>query len=288
MQALRRSAAPSRIGSTYDRYDAGPSAPFLKWPGGKRWAGPSIGPLIRNRLRGIYFEPFLGGGAMYFYVRPDRAILADINRDLINVYRAVRDHFDELLDNLIRLPVSKKMYYQIRKSEPSNSMLRAVRFLYLNRTAFAGMYRLNQSGEFNVPYGGGQRGTEILWRTAMLKQASSALQNAKLLHGDFETTIEQAGRGDVVYCDPTYTVTHDNNGFVRYNERNFSWADQERLVKAARRAKRRGATVIVSNAHHREIRKIYGSAEFLTLTRPSTLSVDPSNRRTIQEYLILL
>jgi DNA adenine methylase len=91
-----------------------------------------------------------------------------------------------------------------------------------------------------------------------------------------------------VYCDATYTVAHDQNGFVRYNERNFSWSDQERLARAAARAGRRGATVIVSNAHHHEIKKIYRNATFQTLTGQSTLSADPSRRRTVHEYLIVL
>ena len=122
----------------------------------------------------------------------------------------------------------------------------------------------------------------------MLRDASSAIQNTELQHDDFEILLNSARAGDVVYCDPTYTVTHDSNGFIRYNERNFSWADQERLAAAAARAKRRGATTIVSNAHHSEIKKIYRHAELRKLSRWSTLSADPSKRRLVHEYLAIL
>jgi DNA adenine methylase len=150
------------------------------------------------------------------------------------------------------------------------------------------MYRLNQAGKFNVPYGGGEREPSALWRTGILTEASAVLKNAELRAADFEVVLEEAGPGDVVYCDPTYTVTHDQNGFIRYNNRNFSWADQERLAKAASRASRRNATVIVSNAHHREIRRLFKTAAFETLARFSALCPDPSRRRTVLEYLITL
>jgi len=111
--------------------------------------------------------------------------------------------------------------------------MKAVKFLYLNRTAFAGMYRLNKKGKFNVPFNGGERGTSCLCETPILFDASRSLRHVKLLEADFERVIREAGAGDVVYCDPTYTVAHSNNGFIRYNENNFSWRDQERLIIAA-------------------------------------------------------
>jgi len=262
--------------------------PFLRWPGGKRWAAAYIADIIEKQLQHRYIEPFLGGGAVFFSLRPGRAILSDINLDLISTYRAVRDRPCDLLNALRSLQVSKRAYYRIRADVPSSSLLRAARFLYLNRTAFSGMYRVNKRGDFNVPYGGGHRTPNMLLETTILEDASAALNRAELKQGDFEAVINAARRGDVVYCDPTYTVTHDQNGFVRYNERNFSWSDQERLAKAAMRAGRRGATVIVSNAHHKEIRKIYRNANFQTLTRQSTLSADPSKRRIVREYLIVL
>jgi DNA adenine methylase len=112
------------------------------------------------------------------------------------------------------------------------------------------------------------------------------LRKARVSHADFESMIDRAVRGDVVYCDPTYTVAHGNNGFVRYNERNFSWADQERLACAAKRASERGAAIIISNASHPAIREIYGGARIRVLRRKSCVSTDITKRRSVQELLI--
>ena len=198
----------------------------------------------------------------------------------------IRDDPAEVIRILRRRKVDPETYYRIRKSEPTRPPARAARFLYLNRTAFGGIYRVNLSGKFNVPYGGGQRTPEVLWKTDMLRLASRALQAAKLKVGDFERIIEPSGLGDVIYCDPTYTVAHDNNGFIRYNERNFSWADQKRLAAAAHRAARRGATVLVTNAHHISIRRLYPGALFETLTRMSTVTPRSELRRPVEELLI--
>lgn len=262
--------------------------PFLKWPGGKRWVAAQIAALIRPQLSGRYIEPFLGGAAVFFSLQPARCLLSDINSDLINTYKIVCDRVDELMTCLREMTVSKSVFYRLRSWVPSDPVERAARFVYLNRTAFAGMYRLNSKGEFNVPYGGGERRPDVLWRTSLLTDASVALKSADLCVCDFEFVIDAARAGDVVYCDPTYTVTHDNNGFIRYNEKNFLWKDQERLASAVFRAAGRGVLVLVSNAHHFEIFRLYRGAQFLSLTRPSTLSAAAEKRRQVIEYLIIV
>jgi DNA adenine methylase len=288
---MRRETQATELGKrpTLDRLTQtdDPLKPFLKWPGGKRWAARYIADVIRIRLRNIYFEPFLGGGAVFFFLRPSVSLLSDVNPDLITTYEIVRDHPSKIMRRLRSLAVSGQEYYRMRANIPVGRLARAVRFLYLNRTCFAGMYRLNRNGIFNVPFGGGERGPDALWQTDCLMKASCALQKADIRSGDFELSVDLANAGDVVYCDPTYTVTHDQNGFIRYNENNFSWADQERLAKAARRATARGAAVIISNAHHKEVRKLYRRATFLTLKRHSSLSTDPLMRRPVKEYLIV-
>jgi len=267
-----------------------PCEPFLKWPGGKRWAAARIVAIVRQHLteKGTYFEPFLGGGAVYFHLRPARAVLSDVNGDLVSTYRTVKSSPNEVLRRLRRLPVTKRFYYRIRDAEPRTRLGRAVRFLYLNRTAFGGIYRLNRDGRFNVPYGGGQRTPAMLWERALIARASIALKGAELVHADFESTMQRAGAGDVVYCDPTYTVAHDNNGFVRYNERNFSWSDQARLTTQARLAARRGAAVIISNAHHDAIRELYGDVRVTVLDRISRVSASPKGRVPVAEYLFVV
>ena len=164
---------------------------------------------------------------------------------------------------------------------------RAVRFLYLNRTAFSGMYRLNKQGHFNVPYGGGQRTPKPLWEKNLLKIACHALQSSTLTTMDFEESIQNAGENDLIYCDPTYTTAHNNNGFIRYNEQNFSWADQIRLADACQKASERGAIVIVSNAYHCEIAKLYPNAQTCVLERMSCLCPKTSKRNAVKEYLFV-
>jgi DNA adenine methylase len=253
---------------------AQPLQPFIKWPGGKRWAARQIAELVEARLSGTYFEPFLGGGAVFFHVRPPKAVLADVNEDLITTYRTVRRDSAAIIARLRRYGVAEADYYRMRERDPKDPVARAARFLYLNRTAFGGIYRLNLEGRFNVPYGGGERTPAILWETEILEHAACALRKAQLKVSDFEPILNLAQIGDVAYCDPTYTVAHDNNGFVRYN--------------VAGAATRRGATVIISNAHHASIRELYPAAQFITLTRISTITPKVSLRRPVDELLITL
>jgi DNA adenine methylase len=262
--------------------------PFLKWPGGKRWLVPFFLELVGGLEYRRYVEPFLGGGAVFFGLEPPRAFLSDVNPDLINVYLQVRADPSQLVRWLKRLPVDDETYFRLRGATPMASIESAVRFLYLNRTAFGGMYRLNRRGEFNVPFGGGQRTPRLLWKRRLLQEASRALTGAVIEVADFEETLDRTGSGDLVYCDPTYTAAHNNNGFVRYNERIFSWADQMRLAEAARRASSRGAHVIVSNASHADIERLYPEAELHTVTRWSGLPTVASKRGITQELVFFL
>jgi DNA adenine methylase len=264
------------------------ATPFLKWPGGKRWLVPYISALLDGVTFDRYIEPFVGGGAVFFGLEPEKAILADINSELIGVYTSVRDNYNKIVDEIERLPVDKETYISLRDRENCEPLEQAVRFLYLNRTAFGGMYRLNQQGRFNVPFGGGERSPRVLWTTDILKESSGLLQRAEVGASDFETTLARAGEGDLVYCDPTYTVTHNNNGFVRYNEQNFSWADQIRLARLCREAAARGAIVLVSNALHADVAALYAGTEGHAIGRVSCLCPDGSRRRPTREYLFVL
>lgn len=169
-----------------------PFQPFLKWPGGKRWAASDIIGFARPALKGTYYEPFLGGGAVYFSLQPNKAVLGDINGKLVDTYIAVRDHIDEVIRALRRLEVSEHEYYRIRESKPIKLSRRAARFLYLNRTAFGGIYRENKQGQFNVPFGGGQRTPAILWETDLLRKASQLLSKAIIFQSDFEPLMDEA------------------------------------------------------------------------------------------------
>ena len=264
-----------------------PIPPFLKWPGGKRWLAKRIIKTMANRSFQTYYEPFLGGGALFFALRPQNSVLTDINHDLINTYYHVKHYPTQLISRLKQLPVTKTTYYTLREHIPQDPLECAVRFLFLNRTAFGGIYRLNKSGNFNVPYGGGDRTPKPLWERDLISNASIALATSTLKACDFENTMRTAGHGDLVYCDPTYAVSPKKRGFIRYNETNFSWDDQKRLAKSCRDAAQRGVYVIVTNACNDDILSLFDPHKHTIVQRHDCLCPISSHRRSIEEYLFV-
>ncbi len=169
--------------------------PFLRWAGGKRWLAQRLAPLLRRRLKGTYFEPFLGSGAMFFAVAPERAVISDLNADLIGAFRVISERPAELLDEVRSLPVDADTYYRIRDEDPEEPFRRAVRFVYLNRTCYGGIYRENKQGRFNTPYGGGSRTTAPLWERSLVEICASRLSKSciSLEVQDFESSLDAAG-----------------------------------------------------------------------------------------------
>ncbi|MGR3179399.1 MAG: DNA adenine methylase [Candidatus Anammoxibacter sp.] len=202
--------------------------PFLKWAGGKRWLVKrenQIAPPSYKR----YIEPFLGGAAVFFSLPEIPYIISDLNPELVNCYNAIKADFREVEKHL-RSHQRKHCddyYYQVRKSQPRKECIKAARFLYLNRTCWNGLYRVNLQGKFNVP-----RGTKnkVLLDADNFENVAKRLSKGEILCQDFEKTLSLSGEGDFVFIDPPYTVNHNLNGFLKYNEKIFSWADQERLV----------------------------------------------------------
>lgn len=263
--------------------------PFLKWPGGKRWLVGNYTDLMPEKY-GTYIEPFLGAGSVYFHLKPKVALLGDVNDDLVNAYRAIKDNWSTVESSLkYRQRRHSKdadgYYYWLRDRTPSDTAQKASRLIYLNRTCFNGIYRVNRRGEFNVPRGSKDK---VVIETDNFRAMSDLLQGAELVAGDFEPLVDRAGRNDFVFCDPPYTVRHNYNGFRKYNEVLFSWTDQERLAKALHRAVKRGAKVICTNANHESVRDLYLTAEFTlqTVTRRSHISADNSSRRYFEELII--
>jgi DNA adenine methylase len=259
--------------------------PLLKWPGGKRALLGEILPLV-PASRGTYFEPFFGGGAMFFSILPSRAVLADSNQELINCYTQVKRSPHKLIKALSLLRNSEQDYYRVRAWLPTDQIERAARFIYLCTLSFNGIYRVNLKGDFNVPYG---RKVHVdPCDEARILATSAALKDASLLSGDFEDTLRTARKGDLVYFDPPYTVAHGLNGFVKYNEKIFSWADQVRLAKLARTLAARGIAVVVSNAEHPSIRSLYEGFHTQLIERYSIISASSSARRQISERVFHL
>lgn len=260
--------------------------PFLKWAGGKRWLAPIIEKQI-GHISGRYIEPFLGSGAVFFRLQPKEALLNDANVDLINAYQAIKINYKLVVKHLVRHHQlhSHAYYYQIREYSPRCIFRRAARLIYLNRTCWNGLYRVNLNGVFNVPVG---TKSSVLLPSDNWDLLSESLQYAQLTSGDFENVIDQAIKGDLVFADPPYTVKHNHNGFVKYNESLFSWSDQERLSMALWRAKKRGATIIATNANHDSVRALYKDKfKLAIMERNSVLSGDPKFRGKFQELFIV-
>jgi DNA adenine methylase len=259
--------------------------PFLKWPGGKRWLVHQYASLFPSQYR-RYLEPFLGGGAVFFHLTPQRAVLSDTNSDLINAYQCLRKHAKVIEKRLFDLQQkhSKEFYYRVRATRPADTIEQAARFLYLNRTCFNGIYRVNLNGEFNVPIGTKDL---VAYPKDYLQGIATCLRHASIRVADFEETIDRAVADDFVFVDPPYTVMHNNNNFLKYNANLFSWADQLRLVSAVKRAARRGAAIMISNADHHSVRELYSNfGTHHRVNRVSVLAADFLHRRKTTELLI--
>lgn len=259
--------------------------PFLKWAGGKRWLASSSRLPIPDQFE-RYIEPFVGGGAVFFKLRPAQSILSDINPELINLYRVIRDT-PEPLEALMAEHHAKHSpdhYYRVRANVPSDTIAQAARTLYLNRTCWNGLYRVNLKGEFNVPIG---TKTAVIIEGESFAALSDALQQAEILCQDFEATLALAQEGDFVFVDPPYTVKHNLNGFLKYNEKIFGWCDQIRLHDAVVAAADRGASVVITNADHESVRELYSDFTYRQLARTSILAGDPGKRGKTSEAMFL-
>jgi len=257
--------------------------PLLKWPGGKRWLAQFLSQALKRHLTGCYFEPFLGGAAVFLQLAPQSAILSDSNSELIEFLVTLRSKPEEVVRALWNWSNTEECYYRVRRSKPRTSIWRAARFLYLNKSCWGGIYRTNKKGQFNVPFGNSGR---RLCHVADARAMAESLKRVSLLAEDFETVIDLSKAGDVVYADPPYTAKGENNGFIRYNERLFSWSDQVRLTATCKRARKRGAFVAVSGLCHPEIKALYNGWWCVQITRPSLVSRTPDARKQVSEIVL--
>lgn len=267
-------------------FDSTPLTPFLKWAGGKRWFVKNHSDLLPEKFN-TYYEPFLGSGAVFFSLKPKKAILADVNPNLIETYKAIKKDWKKVRTALLRhnRNHSPAYYYAERDRIRYSPYERAAQFIYLNRTCWNGLYRVNLSGKFNVPIG--TKDTVIL-DTDNFAALAKCLKNTTLLKSDFESIINRAQKGDFVFIDPPYTINHNLNGFIKYNEKIFTWEDQVRLKNCVLKAHQRGALVIVTNANHPSIRELYeGFGSLKTLDRHSVLAGDASYRKASSELVIV-
>jgi len=271
--------------------------PFLKWAGGKGQILDDIDnsmPLHFER----YFEPFVGGGAVFFHLWRKgfrgKAFLSDLNEDLMITYQTVRDSVEKLIKELRngKYESEKDTFYDIRAwdQRPGWSKVgpvrRTARTIYLNRTCYNGLYRVNQAGHFNVPFGRYKNPT--ICDEENLRAVSEALQIAELGRVDFGEAVRAAKRGDFVYFDPPYQPLSETAYFTEYTAEGFGEEEQARLAQVFRELHERGCLVLQSNSSHKLIRDLYSDSDFVieSVRAKRAISCDPAGRGEIEELLI--
>jgi DNA adenine methylase len=259
--------------------------PFLKWAGGKRWLVPHLADLLNSVAS--YAEPFLGSGTIFFAAQPKKAKLSDNNSDLINAFRMVRDNPYAVLSCLRHIPIDRESFMAIRNLTQLDPVCRAARFVYLNRTAFNGLYRVNKLGHFNVPFGC-KPGTKLFDEDQMIA-CSLVLQSASIETSDFRVALKAAEDCELLFLDPPYTIRHSNNCFRRYNEQLFAWRDQIDLARMANRLSASGNKVIITNAWNKDVASLYSKIHYqaVRLSRPSNMASSAAFRGRYEELLLI-
>ncbi len=259
--------------------------PPLKWAGGKRWlVNEHLNLFPKNFNR--YIEPFFGSGAVFFKLQPPKATLSDLNSELIETYKSIKSDWRKVFQALKthqRLH-TKDYYYKVRAQKLKAPYSKAARFIYLNRTCWNGLYRVNLQGNFNVPIG---TKTKVILDSDDFEGVAKLLKNSRLLAEDFKTIIEQAKKGDFLFVDPPYTGMHNQNNFIKYNEKLFSLDDQIHLNDSLVKAKKRGVKILLTNACHPFVKKLYKDHfEMIRVSRKSVIAANPKNRTPIEEFVI--
>jgi len=262
--------------------------PFVKWAGGKR-------QLLEELTRGLpyfenYHEPFLGSGAMFFRLeamnRIKRAFLSDSNEELINAYSVIKNEVFELMSELSK-PIysnNEAAYYKIRASKPTSKVERAARFIYLNKTAFNGLYRVNSKGEFNVPFG--RYDNPKILDSENLLLVHRALQKDELYCGDFGIVLKNARRGDLVYFDPPYVPISKTSNFTGYTREGFGESEQKRLFRIYKELDARGCFVILSNSYSDIIFDLYAEYELEVVHASRMINCKAEGRGKIRELIV--
>jgi DNA adenine methylase len=274
-------------------------APIVKWAGGKSQLLFQFEPFFPARFQ-RYLEPFVGGGAVFFHLcsqgrlEGKESILIDRLEELINVYRVTRDHVQELITELRKHePYGQDAahYYEVRAWDrrpdyrQRGDVERAARFIYLNRTCYNGLYRVNRKGQFNVPFG--RHWNPTICDADNLRTVSQSLQEVALEVGDFRRCLEWAGPGDFVYLDPPYHPLSKTASFTSYTSAAFSTEDQRRLAATFEELNRRGCQIMLSNSYTDSIQQLYQGHEQIQVQAIRAISSKADQRGAIPELLVM-
>lgn len=263
---------------------------FVKWAGGKKQLIEQFKPFFPEKIE-RYIEPFVGGGAVLFYIlknyKPKEVLIFDINEELINTYEVIKNDVDNLINELKKLKElhNKEHYYQIRAENPKllSKLTRASRFIYLNKTCFNGLYRVNSKGGFNVPIGSYKN--PLICPEEDLREISKLLKNVKIINGDFEKCLDYTKRGDFVYFDPPYYPLKKSS-FTTYTKGNFLEKEQKQLKEAFSKLDKRKCKVMLSNSDTKFIKDLYKDYNISFVKATRMINCDGANRGKINEVVV--
>ncbi|KKL82849.1 hypothetical protein LCGC14_1980630 [marine sediment metagenome] len=264
--------------------------PFLKWAGGKRQLISQMDQYFPKKFN-KYIEPFVGGGAIFFYLLPENAILIDINKDIINAYRVIKNNVTELIGSLKKHKNEKEYYYDIRNVDRDleefdgwSTTEKASRIIFMNRCCFNGLYRVNSKGQFNVPFG--KYKNPKFCDEENLISVQKALKNVNLVNDSFDKCLDFAEEDDFIYFDPPYVPISDSANFTSYTKDNFNNDDQIRLNETFKSLDERGCNVMLSNSYSDFILDLYRDYHIHFLQAKRAINSDASKRGAIKEVLI--
>lgn len=259
--------------------------PFLKWAGGKTQLLPDIFKRFPQVFR-RYHEPFLGGGAVFFNLGPSRASLSDINADLVAAYTAIRDNVESVIEELRHHKASEDHYYQVRALQTEGMAVaqNAARTIFLNRTCFNGLYRVNKKGQFNVPFG--KNANPTICNADNLRLVSLVLQNVDIQHRDAFAAGAKVQKGDLVYFDPPYDPVSKTASFTSYAKGGFGHEEQERLAHLFGQLANRGASVVLSNSDTPFIRELYKDFRVERVFARRAINSRADRRGQVSEVLV--
>lgn len=267
-------------------------APVVKWVGGKRQLLDQIVPLLPKKITS-YCEPFFGGGAVLFSIQPHKAIVNDLNIDLITVYEVIRDHVDDLIISLQKHENTQDYFYKIRDIDRDkkayqniSDIEKASRLIYLNKTCYNGLFRVNQAGEFNSPFGHYKNPNIV--NEPVLRAVSKYFNHNEItfLSEDFSTTLDRLKKGTFVYLDPPYDPVSDTASFTGYNKGGFDKNEQIRLKNCCDYLTNKGIKFMLSNSATNFIKELYKDYDISIVKAKRAINVDANKRGEIDEVII--
>lgn len=256
---------------------------FLRWAGGKKWLTQRIKDSLNISSFSSYHEPFVGGGAMLFYLHPAKAYISDSNEQLISTYKAVRDNIEAVITSIMQYGIGEDSYYYVRGMAPSDPIEKAAQFIYLNQMSFNGIYRVNSAGHYNVPWG---KRLNYHFDYDNLRNVSKYLSCVIIQSMDFGECIKNVRKNALVFLDPPYTHSKIENGFIQYNQKTFTLEDQQRLSEMIDKIKFKGAYYILTNADHEVIRSVFDKGDrVIPITRSSGIGGKNAQRGQYEECI---